>query len=434
MVLTPETSRLAKLLIDADGLSAEEAEAQLGALTLEIVIGPQAHCVAGHQAILTAVAVGRRTFAGGVSVVLDSDKRLCSNLPLGARTLGGALETLGVGVISSAPAARIAIGIGTDVAEVDAFGWWDNWRAGAREAPTPCHGDDNPLAGIVAGAACVARAFSKARCACYPAISVFDLWPTPETTTGPAFSEVFLPSELWILGLGNLGQASLWSLSALPYAQPQAVKLVLQDRDRISAENWGTSILVKRGEYGAYKTQFGEAWCIARGFDVRRVDRWVDENHRVQEGEPRIALCGFDKVEARKMLDASGYDLIIDTGLGRGHADFERFRISIFDREHRISDHFGQQRAPQADAPQDYVKLVGLDQCGAALFGQVAVAAPYVSAIAGAFQISRAIAISSGVPVPRNETRRLAADDPRRSSYAKFAPRGLARVKQFAEH
>lgn len=430
MGLTAETSRLAKLFIDAEGLTDSDAEARLKAMTLEIIVGQNADSIEGHHAILTALAVGQRTFAGGVKVILNDDCNLRSHLPLKAKSIGDALKNIGATEFDNEPSVRILIGDAAETSGVDAFAWWDGWRAGSTEKPLPRKDSGNPLAGIAAGAACVARAFGKLRGKAYPSHGVFDLWPTADGLLPPPFPDTFLPGELWIMGLGNLGQAMLWSLAALPYTAPSEVKLVLQDRDRISAENWGTSILVRRDDYGAYKTQVGEAWCSARGFDVRRTDRWVDANHRIQDGDPRIAVCGFDNEAARKLLDSSGYDLIVDAGLGRGHADFERVRISIFDEQRRVADHFLGGNSSSNKAGQDYEKLMGLDACGAALFGQVAVAAPYVSAIAGAIAVSRMLAISSGSPVPRNETRRLSQDEPRLSNLLGFSPRGLVRIKQ----
>src|SRR5205085_2839224 len=37
----------------------------------------------------------------------------------------------------------------------------------------------------------------------------------------------YLPRELWVLGLGHLGNAYLWALGTLPYKEPGAVEFVL---------------------------------------------------------------------------------------------------------------------------------------------------------------------------------------------------------------
>ena len=48
--------------------------------------------------------------------------------------------------------------------------------------------------------------------------------------TEPALA--FLPSRLWLIGLGNLGQAFAWALAVLPYGDRRDVQIVLQDFDR----------------------------------------------------------------------------------------------------------------------------------------------------------------------------------------------------------
>jgi hypothetical protein len=52
-----------------------------------------------------------------------------------------------------------------------------------------------------------------------------------EKTDGPSLS--ILPSSLWILGLGHVGQAYLSCLGLLPYDAADTLSLVLQDVDTI---------------------------------------------------------------------------------------------------------------------------------------------------------------------------------------------------------
>lgn len=143
-----------------------------------------------------------------------------------------------------------------------------------------------------------------------------------------------------------------------------------------------------------------------------------------------MAICGFDNVEARKKIDGCGFDVVIDAGLGRKHTDYDLFKVTIFDRERLISDHFRDAEAPEVEPPHDYERLLGVDACGAAVFHGIAVAAPFVSAIAGATVVSRAIAISSGAAVPRNQVRRLSWEEPRSAAAIEVSSRSLLRVLQ----
>jgi len=54
--------------------------------------------------------------------------------------------------------------------------------------------------------------------------------------------------------------------------------LFLQDDQIVGRENWGTFVLVQRGRYNLLKTRLAEEWATARGFQVRRIDRRLDEH------------------------------------------------------------------------------------------------------------------------------------------------------------
>lgn len=176
MDLTPELSRIAKMLIDAEGISGADAEARLRAMTLEVIVGENAHSIAGHNAILTAVAVGKKTFVGGVSVRIDDDVPLVSAMPVGCTSLREAVDRLGATKNVGDATIRIIIGNVIGGAS-DVHAWWDGWKGGAASGPKISGDADNPLAGIVAGAAAVAYAFARLRNAPSPGSVEFDLWP-----------------------------------------------------------------------------------------------------------------------------------------------------------------------------------------------------------------------------------------------------------------
>ena len=414
MALDRQLARLSRILVDSEGIPFDEAQTRLRALTLEIVVGPEAASPAAHAAILTAVSVGRRTFVGGVRVTGAVDVPMNSALPLGAASLAAAAALVGASDFDCAASSTISIGMG----EVPMAGWfispwWNGWRAGtSKSCEARCDEGHNPLPGIAAGALAVGVAFEAERKRYVDFQGEVDLWPAGAYRKAPEFEHVFLPKALWLIGLGNLGQAFLWALSALPFKDPSKVSLVLQDRDTVTEENWATSVLVKDETYGSLKTKIAEHWASAKGFDVRRIDRRLSVRDRVEGDDPRFALSGVDKIEVRKLMAKVGFDCIVDAGLGRTASDFDRYRVTMFDCTRPIDEHFaGQEDPPVAqDVPAEdaYRRLEEqIGSCGTAEIGGASVAAPYVSALAAAITVSRVIAVTSGCECPMNEVGKL---------------------------
>ena len=421
MALDRQIVRLAKILVDSEKISFDEAQARLRTLTLEIVVGPDATSPAAHAAILTAVSVASRTFVGGVRVMGAIDQPLNSALPLTAGSLAEAVILTDTSEFDGRPSRTIFVGTGKVPIEAWSVSpWWKGWRAGTAK-PGEAHWDagDNPLPGIAAGALAVGAAFEAERGHRGDFLSEVDLWPVREGRKAPYFEEVFLPGALWLVGIGNLGQAFLWALAALPYTDPATVSLVLQDRDKVTEENWATSVLVKGETYGALKTTVAECWASDKGFDVRRIDHRLLASDRLDNDDPRLALSGVDKIEARKLMAEVGFDCIVDAGLGHTFSNFDKYRVTVFDRIRRIDKHFAEQTdeplggdIPNGEAYQRLVDEIG--PCGTAEIGGASVATPYVSALAAAVAISRVIAITSGCECPINEVGRLSFPESRR--------------------
>ncbi|GLS37306.1 hypothetical protein GCM10010869_28990 [Mesorhizobium tianshanense] len=432
MALDRQIARISKILVDSDGITFDEAQARLRALTLEVVVGPNATTPAAHAAALTAVSVGNRTFVGGVRLVGAVDQRLNSALPLAASTLGEAALEVGASAFEGSPSRRILIGAVPGVSErLAVSAWWRGWRAGvALPGDAPCGDGENALSGIAAGALSVGAAFETVRGRAVDLSLGVDLWPVDSSKEAPRFAEVFLPGALWLVGLGNLGQAFLWALAALPYTDPAAVSIVLQDRDKVTEENWATSVLVKGETYGDLKTKVAERWAVAKKFDVRRLDRHLLAADRLEDEDPRVAFCGVDKIEARKLMAKTGFDCIVDAGLGRKASDFDRYRVTVFNAARPIDKHFEGQSDESADdsiPDNDAYQRLGAEvgRCGTAEVAGASVAAPYVSAVAAAVAASRLINIASGCPCRINEVRRLSETEPKSGPSASINARGI---------
>lgn len=413
--INSERSRIRAALVNSGRHTFSEAEQKLAASQLTIAIGAEAAAtVAGQAAFLTATVTAGRCF-GQLNVEGSLDEPLLCPLPIDAKSLAEAARFLGASAESGQECApRILIGSGLEPGD----GWsvqahWDGWSAGV--APGRKHDaigrGDCALAGVAAGALAVGQAFlaEQGDIRAGRFTDRLSLW-SPElgeeggAQPGPPFNEIYLPTDLWFIGLGNLGQANLWSLTMLPYPRPEDVMLFFQDDQLIGKENWGTSILVQRGKYGILKTRVAEDWALARGFQVRRIDRRLDAQLHRSGTEPGIALAGLDGMPARRLLGHRGFEYIIDAGLGATFDAYRNFRINVFDSTGNPADHFQgvedqtkevAQKLLQLPAYQDIAQNRADSGCGAAMLAHIAVAVPFVSAFVGALGITQAIRIAS---------------------------------------
>ena len=410
MTFSPETSRIAKVLVDAGACGLSEADRRLAAFSLEVHLSPSdASTLAGQAAALTAIVTASRCFLGGVMLTGATDEPLLLPLPIKARTLGAAAVELGCLAVSQ-PSCAVVIGGSAPFTGWAVRAWWDGWVAGVCPADDdrPPGRGNNCLAGVAAGALAVAHAFRHVQgdVKAGRTAETVSLWE-PDLADDPGPRLVYLPKALWFVGLGNLGQAYLWSLSMLPYTQPQQVELFFQDFDIVKDVNWGTSILVRRQQYGMLKNRAAEDWALGRGFGVKRIDRRFDHTTARQDGDPAVALSGLDSLGARRLLGVAGFDFVIDCGLGATALDYRKFRLTVFDPPYGPEDHF---HAIEDDADARNVRNLRLPAyqdelardpqagCGMAELAGASAAVPFVSAFASALVITQAIRISSDQP------------------------------------
>ena len=273
--------RLVKHAIDSGtAASVAEAEALFRGYRLAVEIDASAAQDPVHQAaLLTTVALGRRVFLGGVTVSGALDARLALSMPLGPTlagavvALGGALERRG----DQSPTIIVGGGPGARREGFCVRTAASGWRGGTVPIHSdlqPAEGAAMPLSGMLAAALAVNEAYlhvSGGMLAAGRRVVGFSLWrPGPGAdwleadASEPALT--YLPSRLWLIGLGHLGQAYLWGLGILPYRDPAELALVLQDVDLITVSTESTSILSESGMIGQRKTRAMAAWAVRRGF------------------------------------------------------------------------------------------------------------------------------------------------------------------------
>ena len=407
--------RLIKHAIDSGAAaSVAEAEALFRGYRLQVEIdSADVSDPVQQAALLTTVALGRRVFLGGVTVTGPLDAPLMLAMPFG-RTLGDAVQALGATFGDLAGEAP-AIVIGGGVRERRAGFCVRTAAAGWRGGILPVHSElqpggegTMPLSGMLAAGLAVNEAFLFVNGG-MPAAGRRALglslwrpgrevdWLQPDESE-PALT--YLPSRLWLIGLGHLGQAYLWGLGLLPYQDPADVALILQDIDVITESTESTSILTDSAMIGKKKTRAMAAWAERRGFATSLQERIFAADFTRQADEPAVALCGLDNGAGRRALDQVGFDFIVEAGLGRGHRDFRTMRLHVLPGRRAAADIWKQpSEGEKVDDRPAYAKLMEdgvLDRCGMTLLAGKAVGAPFVGSIAATLALSEVLRLLHG--------------------------------------
>jgi len=408
--------RLIKEALDSGAAGTlEEAEALFRRYRLVFEIGPEELSCPSHQiTLLTAITLARRVFLGGVTVRACADVPLAVPLPL-PLTLHGAIEALG---------ARVTHESGTDNVAMIVIGGPPRLRQTPFEIRTVCVGwrggivpiefeqtsgeQIMPLAAMLAAALAINEAFLHVRGENAAAghrtvgLSLWNLRAESDWLVAPVGEPVLslLPARLWLLGLGHLGQAFLWALGLLPYPDPKALELILQDTDIITPSTESTSMLTDASLIGERKTRAMATWAERRGFSTAIHERRFGAGFRRQEEEPPIILCGLDNALGRRALDEAGFDLVVEAGLGRGYQDFRTLRLHTLPASRRAAQ-IWPHTTETAVAPESraYLKLLEdgiLDRCGITLLAGKAVGAPFVGAVAATLVVAEVLRLLHG--------------------------------------
>ena len=207
----------------------------------------------------------------------------------------------------------------------------------------------------------------------------------------------YLPSQLWLLGVGHLGQGYAWSLGWLNFKDPSDVLIGLVDDDFVEGGNDATAMLLRPTDEGSRKTRVVARALEQQGFRTLVVDRRFDEHFLLQTDEPTVALSGFDKPEPRQLLGGR-FTRVIDGGLGVGTKEYLSISIQTFpstlDPESEFVPHGTSSNDLSSAFEVAIERLIaegvpaGTARCGVTVVAGIAVAAAFVGTFAGAMVLA----------------------------------------------
>jgi hypothetical protein len=401
-------SRLVKAIVDRPGNSLDfaAAEARLAAIRVAIVLGvSHANTAAGQAAALTAAATSVKCF-GGAALVMQGSRELIKPLPIG-KTIDVAAATLGASVAATIPDGTthtVIIGDGETAASAPFIRcWWNGWLAGVvpRWDERAAGASGNPLSGVFGGALAVREIFGTAlglpRAGARVSIaSLWTPWADAESAgAGPV--EAYLPSKLWFVGLGHLGQGFLWNLGLLPAAGSHAV---LQDDQKAGIENEATGLLTTATDINQRKTRIAARWLDELGWETSLIERRHFGDIPLLDADPAIVVTGLDSPDARLAIAKAGFDFMVDAGLGHGPVDFEGLQIRVLKKGADLEDMWSAPPKPKdvdglLDEKAYKAHAAQGDGCGTFDLAEASVAVPFVGAAAGALAIAQVIRLGS---------------------------------------
>ena len=388
MNLAETLNRTMKLAMDEGRVqSYQEAVALFRSFRIRLQVAPGFSAIPGVEAaVLTLLRAGPKTFLGGVELVAPLHE-CCTLAGFAGKSLGDVAAECGVSVGQDAEAylPTICVGAGAVAAE----GFWLGLAVGAdgflltpdvsRLSPA----DGSVEAGVAGAGAALNQAFQH----------IYRKAPQAgqrEVTFRFPMQSHHMPprQDLWVVGLGHLGQAYLWTTMLKGEARPELVRLT--DDDKVSTSSLSTCLLVDAADVGHKKVDVIARRLEMLGMKVLRDSKRLDlDSGSIASAQP-LCVVAVDNLALRKSLDRVHGATVIEAGIGDGADGFTRVQAHAFPGARLARDIWAGEdlKASQAvniskPAYQSLLAESG-DECGTTLVAGRSIATPFVGAFTGA--------------------------------------------------
>lgn len=389
MDLIETLNRTMKLAMDEGRVASyEEAKELFESFKLRIhVQSGFTHVPAAQAAVLTLLNAAPKTFLGGVELIGAVQER-CTMAWFAGQPLGEVAQSFGVIVAADLEEQEIpAIHIGNYELPARKFSLGVILEADGFTLSPDRAAVGTVMAAADVGVAAAGAALSEAFLYTYrkaPLAGQRDVrWRFPGGTNPKSLA------NLWLVGLGHLGQAFLWT-AALSGEQhlPRAVKL--SDFDSVSNSSLSTCLLVSHQDVGRRKVDVIAERLEVLGVQVERNYERLDPGTRIVHVSHELLVVAVDNVALRRSLDHFTGARVLEAGIGNGVDAFTRIQVHAFPGLRKARDIWAEDDLMSSHAidisQPAYQSLLDQngDRCGTTLLAGRAVATPFVGAFAGA--------------------------------------------------
>jgi hypothetical protein len=388
MNLAESLNRTVKLAMDEGRVqSYQEAIELFRSFRIRLLVAPGFSSIPGVEAaVLTLLRAGPKTFLGGVELVGPFDER-CTLAWFANKSLGDVATECGVSVSQDAEVYLPTICVGLGAAATDGF-----WLGLVVEADgfmlTPNVSSMSPDDGSVeAGVAGAGAALNQAFQHIYRKAP--QAGQREVTFHFPMTDRQGAQRDQWVVGLGHLGQAYLWTMMLKGgEARPALVRLT--DDDKVSTSSLSTCLLIDAADVGSKKVNAVATRLMRLGVKVKRDPARVNlDAGSVTSAQP-LCVVAVDNLALRKSLDRIDGAVVLEAGVGDGVDGFTRVQAHVFPGR-RLARDIWAGEDPKASRTVDisrpaYRSLLeeSGDECGTTLVAGRSIATPFVGAFAGA--------------------------------------------------
>lgn len=387
MELAETLNRTLKLAMDeGKAASYEDAERLFRSFRLKIAVAPGfTQSPAAQAAVLTLLNAARKTFLGGVELIGPLEERctmawfkgqslaeVAAEFGINCKPSFGETPTIVVGDVTLPAPPDFCLGIRLHARGfILEPGGHSGWEISAAVE-----------AGVAAAGAAINEAFQY----------IYRGWQLAgQRRIRFDFADSHrLPSQVstWVVGLGHLGQAYLWTRALSNESLDQHIRLT--DFDTVTLSSLSTCLMVDIGDVGRKKVDTVANRLAQIGFDVTRDDSKLSLDEDVVAPDGLLVVIAVDNIGLRRGLDRLRGARVHECGIGEGVDGFTRVQMHAFPGSRLARDVWAGDD-PRASRPVDiskpaYQALLGKsgDECGTTVVASRSVATPFVGAFAGA--------------------------------------------------
>ncbi len=209
---------------------------------------------------------------------------------------------------------------------------------------------------------------------------------------------VYLPGEIWMLGLGHLGQAYSWTIGLLPNKNPSECLFLLQDADVIGEENVGSQVLCNIEDIGRPKTRVCLEFLEQFGLKTQIIEKPYiegDSNQFWMENFP-VLLNGVDNIEARKGISKDNIKFYLDGATNGMFSLFDSFTMkNVFQISENLDEIWKSDNTKNNILNKNlYDRYEKEHGCG--VIGKTGISAPFVGTFGSTIIISELLRAFNG--------------------------------------